>query len=194
MAETLTVDRDRTAIVIMDYQNEILSSLPQEKLGPLLQRVQQLLNRAREAGLPVIYVVVGFREGYPEVSQRNKTFGGISQSGRLREGTPGAEIHPEVAPRPGEVVVTKRRVGAFSTTELATVLRARGIDTLVLMGVVTSGCVLTTVRWAADEDYRLVVLSDGCADRDDEVHRLLMEKLFPRQATVATVQELLNAL
>ncbi len=194
MPETLTIDKDRTAVVIMDYQNEIVNLVPQEQQGPLLQRAQQVLNRAREVGLPVIYVVVRFRDGYPEVSQRNKTFGGISQAGRLREGTPGAEIHPEVAPRPGEVVVTKCRVGAFSTTELATVLRARGIDTLVLMGIVTSGCVLTTVRWAADEDYALVVLSDGCADRDEEVHRLLMEKIFPRQATVATVQELLNAL
>ena len=194
MAETFTTDKDRTAVVIMDYQNDIVSTIPQEKLGPLLQRAQKVLNRAREAGIPVIYVVVRFRDGYPEVSPLNKTFGGMSQSGLVREGTPGAEIHPEVAPRVGEVVVTKRRVGAFSTTELATVLRAKGIDTLVLLGIVTSGCVLTTVRWGADEDYSLIVLSDGCTDWDEEVHSLLMEKVFPRQATVVTAQELLNAL
>ncbi|MDP6782522.1 MAG: cysteine hydrolase [Dehalococcoidia bacterium] len=194
MAETLTLDKARTAVVIMDYQNDIVGMVPPEQQGPLLQSARQVLDRSRQAGVPVFYVVVRFRDGYPEVSPRNKTFSGISQSGRMREGTPGAEIHSEVAPQPGEVVVTKRRVGAFSTTDLSTLLRARDIDTVVLMGIVTSGCVLSTVRWAADADYGVVVLSDGCGDRDDEVHRLLMEKVFPRQATVVTAQEFIDAL
>ncbi len=194
MAETLTIDKARTAVVIMDYQNDIVGMVPPEQQGPLLQRARQVLDRSRQAGVPVFYVVVRFRDGYPEVSPRNKTFSGISQSGRMREGTPGAEIQADVAPQPGEVVVTKRRVGAFSTTDLAPLLRARDIDTVVLMGIVTSGCVLSTVRWAADADYSVVVLSDGCGDRDDEVHRLLMEKIFPRQATVVTTQEFINAL
>ncbi|MEK7847467.1 MAG: cysteine hydrolase [Chloroflexota bacterium] len=194
MPETLTIDKARTAIIIMDYQNDIVGSVPAEQQGPLLQRARLLLDRARQAGLAVIYVVVRFREGYPEVSPRNKVFGSISQAGRLREGTPGAEIHPEVAPRAGEAVVTKRRVGAFSTTDLAAVLRTRDIHTLVLLGIATSGCVLSTVRWAADEDYKLVVISDACADRDEEVHRVLMQKVFPRQATVVTVQEFLSSL
>ena len=62
------------------------------------------------------------------------------------------------------------------------------------MGIATSGCVLSTVRWAADIDYGLIVLSDCCADRDDDVHRVLMEKVFPRQANVVGSQEFLRAL
>ncbi len=131
---------------------------------------------------------------YPEVSPSDVARKGIRESGRLKEGTLGAEIHAAVAPRPGEVVVTKRRTGPFSTTDLVAVLNARGITTLILMGVSTSGCVLTAVRWAADIDYRLIVLADCCADRDEEVHRLLTEKVFPRQATVITSEDLLRAM
>ena len=90
--------------------------------------------------------------------------------------------------------MTKRRVGAFSTTELATLLRAKGVENLVLLGIVTSGVVLSTVRWAADMDYSLVVVADACADRNEDVHRMLVEKVFPGQATVITTQTLLAAL
>lgn len=194
MAGKLTIDKRKTAVLIMDYQNEIVQMLPQEQQEVLLQRAKQVLDGARRAALPVIYVVVRFRDGYPEVSPRNKGFSSIKESARLREGTSGADIHPQVASRQGEVIVTKRRVGAFSTTDLATVLKAKEIDTLVLFGIATSGVVLSTLRWAADMDYELIVLSDCCGDRDEEVHRVLMQKVFSRQATVVTADEFLTSL
>jgi nicotinamidase-related amidase len=83
--------------------------------------------------------------------------------------------------------VVKRRVSAFSGSDLDVVLRANAISTLVLAGIATSGVVLSTLREAADRDFGLVVLSDACADRDPEVHRVLLEKVFPRQADVLTV-------
>lgn len=84
----------------------------------------------------------------------------------------------------------KTRVGAFSTTDLAEQLRKRGIDTLILAGISTSGVVLSTVRDAADRDFRLVVLSDACADPQPDVHALLMHKVFPSQADVITTGQL----
>ena len=98
-------------------------------------------------------------------------------------------MHPAVAPAPGDVVVSKRRVSAFAGSDLDVVLRAGGIDNLVLAGIATSGVVLSTLRQAADLDYRLTVLADACGDRDEEVHRVLTEKVFPRQATVTTADE-----
>ena len=74
------------------------------------------------------------------------------------------------------------------------ILRASGIDTLVLTGLATSGVVLSTVRHAADADYRLVVVEDCCGDRDPEVHRVLTEKVFPRQATVTTAEGVVGAI
>ena len=105
-------------------------------------------------------------------------------------GAPETAVHQAVAPEPGDIVVRKVRVGAFSTTDLDAQLRGAGVDTLVLAGVSTSGVVLSTVRDAADHDYRLYVLEDGCADRDPEVHGLLMRKVFPRQAWVIQVADL----
>ena len=189
-----TIDPARTAVLVMDYENDIVGTLPEDVRGPLIERASTVLKEARQAKLQIIYVVVRFRYGYPEVNPQNKLFGSLKQSGRLLEGTPGAEIDPRVAPQPGDIVVTKRRVGAFSTTDLETILRARNISKLVLFGISTSGVVLSTVRWAADMDYSLAVVSDVCADRDPEVNRVLMDKVFPWQATVVTSREFLKAI
>ncbi|MGE3538207.1 MAG: cysteine hydrolase family protein [Candidatus Tectimicrobiota bacterium] len=193
MAEALPFDRAQSAVLIMDYQNDIVSGV-EASYPHLLERAAAVLSAARRAGVPVFYVVVRFRPGYPEVSARNKLFSGIKAAGRLAEGTPGAEIHPKVAPQPGEIIVTKRRVGAFSTTDMESVLRAHNITTLVLLGIATSGVVLSTVRWAADADYNIIVLEDGCADMDAEVHRVLTHKVFPRQTTVVSTQDFLQTL
>jgi nicotinamidase-related amidase len=190
----LSIDRGRTAVLIMDYENQILGMLPEKTQAAVLDNASAILRQARQAHLPIIYVVVRFRDGYPEVSRQNKRFAGLKESGRLREGTPGAEIHARVAPQPVDIVVTKRRVGAFSTTDLESILRANNISTLALFGISTSGVVLSTVRWAADMDYQLVVVSDACADMDDEVHRVLTDKVFPGQATVVSTHEFVKAL
>jgi nicotinamidase-related amidase len=105
----------------------------------------------------------------------------------MDESTDATAIHPAVAPQPGDVVVTKRRVSAFAGSDLDVVLRAGGIDALALCGIATSGVVLSTLRQAADMDFELTVLRDACADRDPEVHSVLLDKVFPRQAEVVDV-------
>jgi len=184
----------KTAVLIMDYENDILAMIPDNERTSLVERANMVLKEARRAKHGIIYVVVRFRKGYPEVNPQNKLFSSLKDSGRLLEGTVGAEIDPRVAPKPGDIVVTKSRVGAFSTTDLETILRSNNISRLVLFGISTSGVVLSTVRWAADMDYSLVVVSDLCADRDPEVNRVLIEKVFPRQATVVTSKEFLKSI
>lgn len=191
---SFTINPDKTAVLIMDYENEIVGMLPEDVRGPLIERASTILKEARLAKIQIIYVVVQFRDGYPEVNLQNKLFSSLKQSGRLIEGTTGTEIDSRVKPQPGDIVVTKRRVGAFSTTDLETILRSKNINKLVLFGISTSGVVLSTVRWAADMDYSLAVVSDACADRDPEVNRVLMNKVFPWQATVVTSQEFLKAI
>ncbi|KUN01158.1 isochorismatase [Streptomyces yokosukanensis] len=176
-----------SALLVMDVQRSIVDRFDDD--GGLLPRLAEAVGAARSVGLPVIHVVVGFRPGHPEVSPRNQVFNTLAGSGRFTGGDPGAEIHPDVAPRPDEVVVTKRRVSAFAGSDLDMVLRAGGIDHLVLSGIATSGVVLSTLRQAADLDYRLTVLADGCLDSDPEVHDVLTGKVFPRQAAVLSVAE-----
>jgi nicotinamidase-related amidase len=180
-----------TALLLMDVQPEIVDRIGGS--AALTGRLAEAAAAARTAGVRVIYVKVGFREGHPEVSRRNPTFSRLSELGGFVEGV-SSTIHEAVAPEPGDVVVTKRRVSAFAGSDLDVVLRAGMIQELVLTGIATSGVVLSTLRQAADLDFSLTVLSDGCADADDEVHRVLTEKVFPRQAEVLTVRQWIDGL
>lgn len=193
MSSPAPVGRLHTALLVMDYQVGIVAGLPGTP-AVLLERTSRVLAAARDAGLTVIYVRVGFRPGHPEIGAGNLMFTAAKQAGRFTTEDPATEIHPAVMPRPDEIVVTKRRVSAFAGSDLELILRARGIDTLVLAGIATSGVVLSTVRQAADADYGLFVLADCCADRDDEVHRMLIEKVFPRQAGVLTAEAFVTLL
>ncbi|HEX3647664.1 MAG TPA: isochorismatase family cysteine hydrolase [Pseudonocardiaceae bacterium] len=175
------------ALLVMDVQRSIVDRFGSD--AGYLPRLRDAIGTARSAGLDVIYVVVGFRAGYPEVSRRNRAFGAVADRGGFAPGDPQAEIHPDVAPQEGDIVVTKRRVSAFAGSDLDLVLRARDIDSLTLTGIATSGVVLSTLRQAADLDFRLTVLADGCLDADPEVHRVLTEKVFPRQAEIVTVAD-----
>jgi nicotinamidase-related amidase len=188
-----TLDPRRTALLVMDFQRTIVERIASDP-AVLLDRTARLLAAARTAGLRVIFVGVGFRDGYPEVSARNQSFATIRTTGAFLSSAAGSEIHPAVAPAEGEVVVTKHRVSAFAGTDLDMILRANDVDTLVLAGIATSGVVLSTTRHAADADYRLVIVRDCCADADEEVHRVLTEKIFPRQATVMTAEALMKSL
>lgn len=193
MTDNLSLDPRTSALLVMDFQAGIVNSFAADKES-LLARTSDLIARARAAGMRVIYVVVGFRPGYPEASPRNRAFSAVRESGRFVGGAADTEVHAVVAPKSDDVVVTKHRTSAFSGTDLDMILRANGIDSLVLAGIATSGVVLSTVRHAADADYRLVVVSDCCADRDPEVHRVLVEKVFVRQATVTTAEGVISSL
>jgi nicotinamidase-related amidase len=106
----------------------------------------------------------------------------------------GAAIHSVAAAREGEPIVVKHRISPFVGTDLETLLRANGIDTLVLAGVRTSGVVLSTVRHAGDLDYQLIVVRDCCADPDAEVHAMLLDTVIAKQAAVVSMAELAGAL
>lgn len=172
-----------TALLVMDMQVGIVNRFAHT--DDLLMPTNTVITATRAKSIPVIYVVVSFRPGYPEISPRNKSFSAT----KLQQSSSSApiftlEIHPDIAPQPTDIVVTKRRVSAFSGSDLEVVLRAQDISHLVLCGIATSGVVLSTLREAADKDYQLTVLADCCADGDEEVHRVLLSKVFPRQAEV----------
>lgn len=193
MSEPLRLDPQRTAVLCMDFQVGIVQNFAGADSDGLLERTVALLDAARAAKARVGYVKVGFRPGYPEVSSNNLAFSTIRSSGRFEGDAPGSAIHPRLVPHDGDFIVTKHRYGAFPGTDLDLILRANGVDTLVLAGISTSGVVLSTVRHAADADYRLAVVADCCADPDEEVHRVLAEKVFPKQAKVATSAEVIAA-
>ncbi len=178
----------KSALLVMDVQTSIVSRLTDSK--DLIGALQGAIGTARAAGLPVIYVVVGFRKGFPEISMVNKSFSTIRENGaQMKAFEEPIAIYPAVTPQAGDVIVTKRRVSAFAGSDLDVVLRGLDVRHLVLTGIATSGVVLSTLREASDKDFRLTVLSDCCADMDDEVHTVLLSKVFPRQADVMSSEE-----
>ncbi|AZA90181.1 Isochorismatase family protein yecD [Chryseobacterium nakagawai] len=181
------MEKVKKALLVMDMQSSILSSLPDTAL--LISNMAQAIKNARENQIPVIYIVVGFRQGMPEVSKNNKVFSAIKQQMANVNMQEWMTIHPDLSPQEQDIVITKKRFSAFAGSDLEVVLRSHDIEHLVLAGISTSGVVLSTLREAADKDYKLTVIEDCCADGDLEVHQVLMNKVFPRQAEVVSLQQ-----
>jgi nicotinamidase-related amidase len=195
MPELSPIDPESAALLVMDYQVDILTRfMTTAQSADAIACVPHLIATARHVGMMVIHVVVAFRSGHPEVSPRNPLFSALKANGMLVAGSEGAAIHPAAAAREGEPIVVKHRISPFVGADLETLLRANGIGTLVLAGVHTSGVVLSTVRHAGDLDYRLVVVRDCCADPDAELHTMLLDAVIARQAAVVTTAEFADSL
>jgi len=190
----LSLDRQHTALLIADFYAAIMSTLPHAADRQVVERTQRLQRAGRDVNLFVCYCATVFRPGYVEISERNNVFRARKHSGQPPISDPLQLIHPAVLPSAGEVVIGKHRVNALYGTALDLILRANSIDTLIILGYATSGVVLSTVRYAADLDYRLVVVEDCCADQDPEVHDFLTQRIFPRQAEVVTAADVIQAL
>ena len=194
MAE-LELNHKKTALLVMDVQNDQFGML--DKAGQaagFLDNVKRVLDSARAAGILVVHIVARFRPGHPEASPRNRFNVYNKAQGRLVEGSQGAEIRPEVAPLSDEIVVTKRRINAFFGTDLDGVLRANGIESIVLTGIATRGVILSSTRHAGDADYDIVILRDCVGDPDPDLHAVLMDKVLPMQAAIANAADFVDAL
>ena len=194
MAERLSFDPTRTAVLSMDIQTGVVSAYVKD--DAFIPRVARVLNLARRAGMRVVHVKVGFRPNVPEASPRNLFLSAVKASPahqQFFQGDSGA-THAGVAPEPNDLIVTKSRVSAFAGTDLDLLLHANDIDTLVLLGIATCGVVLSTSVDAFDADYRVVIVKDCCADSDTELHTCLIDRYFPRMASVITAEEFQAAL
>ena len=180
------MDAAKTACLSLDVQNGILSLVAGSEA--CVASAARVVEQARKSGIRLIHVGIGFQAGYPEVPSTGGRWQMLKEKGLFQIGTESAQIHSAIY-RPGDHVMYKKRVSGFCGTDLSVVLRAQKIENLVLFGIATSGIVLSTVREAADMDFNLTVISDACFDRDDEVHRVLTQKVFANQAKVMTAEE-----
>ena len=179
----MKLDPAKTALLTLDFQKGIFGFVPGAEA--IIPNASKAVEFARKKQFLIIHVGLGFSEGHPEIPDTESRFTKIKQNNLFVKGTSSSEFHSAIA-RPEELVVYKQRVGAFSENQLHLILRSRGIENLVLFGIATSGITLSTLRRAADLDFRCIVLKDACFDADQEVHRVLTEKIFPAQATVST--------
>lgn len=182
----------KIALLIMDVQAGNVPRVPIP--STYLPLMASTIAAARASSIKVIYVTISFRPGHPEVNPSNPVFSAAAQSNAFVAGSPETEVHPSIAPIEGDIIVVKKRVSAFAGSDLEVVLRGLGVQTLVLAGMSTSGAVLSTVCEAVDKDFKLVVLRDLCVDRDEEVHRVLMDSVFKKLGKVVGGEEWVGTL
>ncbi|KIW03910.1 uncharacterized protein PV09_04753 [Verruconis gallopava] len=196
------IDAKKTSLLLLDLQNGFLSRLPADASAAVVASTASTTSTARQHGITVTYVHAALTaDEIAAIPDHNATFAAIKASSEISAAmAPDAaatQIHAALAPAPGERLHRKIRYGTFMTGPSTAILddfRARGIDTVILGGIVTSGAVLSAVRQLADLDFRLFVLEDCCADYDQDVHNVLVQKVLPKQATVIKSADLAGLL
>jgi len=175
----------KPALVVIDLQKGILSLETVHPVAEVLGRAVTLANAFRARGLPVVLVnVVGGAPGRTE----------SGWGGGAARPADWAKLADELDAQPTDLRVTKRRWGAFHGTSLDVQLRDLGVTQIVLAGVATSAGVESTARAAHEHGYNVVLATDAMTDRDPELHRNSVERVFPRLGQTATTAEIVAKL
>jgi nicotinamidase-related amidase len=180
MAETLQLDPAKTAVVLIEYQNEFTTeggvlhgavAPVMDKTG-MLDKTVALVEAARAAGVTIMHAPITFAPGYGELSRH--PYGilkGVVDGNAFVKGTWGAAIVDALTPAAGDIVIEgKRGLDTFASTNLDFILRSKGIETVILGGFLTNCCVESTMRSAYENGYRVVTLTDCTAATSPEEH------------------------
>ncbi|MFF7881505.1 cysteine hydrolase family protein [Streptomyces sp. NPDC007896] len=154
----------------------------------------RLLDGFRTAKAKVVYTLVTYQPGFPGVRPNSPLFRTLIDSGCLLEGTPAVEVIDDIAPRSEEPVVRGQATSGFDRTELDTILRLAGVDTLVLVGIATDVAVESTARGACDLGYRTTVVSDACTADSDAAHARSLDVIQKWFGETPTADQVLSAL
>lgn len=164
-----------------------------DKMG-IVSRTKSVLKESRASGVPIFYLRICFRTGYPDLIPNNALLGLVPEKRALLDGEPGAEIIEELTPEEDDVVVDHRRMSGFYGSDLKTVLDKHGVDTLVMTGVATNVSVEATARAGIDLGYNVVVLSDCCTADSQETHDASLGTLGLLASEVTSSEEFLKTL
>ena len=186
----------KSLFLVMDMMNDLVAEDGfnaktygvQVKERGVLENTARAIANARAAGVKVAYVRVGFSSDYRECPPASPIFSGARANGIFQLGTPGTEVHPALAPQQGDFDIVKHRVSPFYGTALEPILRAQGIERVILCGVSTNGVVHSGAREAHDRDYEVVILEDCCAGvtADEHMHAVAC---LGRYATITTTDQ-----
>lgn len=168
-----------TIFLVMDMMNDLVAEDGfsaqtygvQVKERGVLERTAGAIAAARQAGAKIGFVRVGFSSDYREAPANSPIFSGARKNGIFQLGTRGTEVHPALAPQASDFDIVKHRVSPFYGTSLEPILRAGGIERIVMCGVSTNGVVHSGAREAHDRDYEVVILDDCCAGVTADEHR-----------------------
>jgi ureidoacrylate peracid hydrolase len=187
------------ALIVVDVQNDFVS--PQGSAGKrgddvgaamaMIPNLTRLIDEGRKVGLTIVYIRTTHSEWTDTASWIYRT----SQKSGLntcRERTWGAEFYDGIAPLPSERVVIKHRYSAFINTDLNTVLKARGIESILVCGVATNVCVETTARDGYMYDYYVTMIDDCSAAYDAKLHMGTLENIRRHFGLVASSDQVIE--
>ncbi len=198
---TMGTDIAKSALIIVDMQNDflhpdgVLGQPAKESNAVTISNVRRLVEAFREASRPVVYVAIILKPDFSDAISslgRNASVKGFKPF--VVEGTWGAQVVDELAPRKGEHVVIKKGFNGFSNTQLDTVLRNLGVNTCVVTGIFTSICVSGTIRGGVERNYRMIIVNDATADMQRERHEAELRVLAGGYADGKTSDEVLEML
>ncbi|OGO37941.1 MAG: hypothetical protein A2147_04465 [Chloroflexi bacterium RBG_16_57_8] len=194
--EPVTLDTERTAVIVVDMQNafckkggmmDLGGALDEVKANCVIDNNKRVIEACRRAGIKIVYLRMAYRAdlsnfGGPDSPNYWKQKGVASERGRERKfltiGTWDWQIADELAPQPEDIVVDKNRFSGFSNTELDVILRTLKAKHLIFLGIATNVCVESTLREAFFHEYFPVLVSDACGNIGPE---------FIQEATVWNV-------
>ncbi|WP_220348842.1 cysteine hydrolase [Alkalilimnicola ehrlichii] len=201
---TMTIDPKKTAVVLIEYQNDFTSEGGvlheavkdvMEQTG-MLAKTREVVSRARHAGITVMHAPISFAPGYNEITDH--PYGilkGVVDGNAFVKGQWGSEIVDQLKPEEGDIVVEgKRGLDTFASTNLDFMLRSKGIQTVVLGGFLTNCCVESTMRSAYENGYEVITLTDCAAATSIEQHDNAIQYDFPMFSKPTTAQDFLAAL
>lgn len=198
------IDPAASALLVLHYQNGLVredgvfafsGTAAQVKKHLCLERTAGLLESARRASIPVIYVNIEFRPGFPELKKPTyPLIESIQEREAFIRGTWDAQVPEELKPGPEDIIVINFNSSAFSHTDLDCILRARGVRQLVLAGIATNWVVESTARYGAELGYDITVVEDCCQGFSDQLHDFAIQNTLPYYATVVKSGDLIEAL
>lgn len=188
----------RSMLLVCDMINDLVHEEGpngSKGYGPILKRRNTLTHaevaiaKARAARVPIGYVRIGFSADYRECPARSRIFQGAKKAGMFKLGQWGTEVHPRLAPHLDDFDIVKHRVSPFYATALEAILGALAVRRLVVLGVSTSGAVLSAVKDAHDRDYDVTVVEDACCALTEEQHLAVVDQM-QRLADIVTADTL----
>jgi nicotinamidase-related amidase len=197
----MELDPRRTAVIAVHLQKDVVNAdgafggffAAQAVERDVVAVNQRLLDAARGAGATVVYTRVAWEPGLADLVANSPILGIVAQTGCLLEGSDKAQILSELSPQDTDLVLTHKRVGGFSASHLDTLLRGRGVDTVLFTGVATNFSVEGTARQASDLGYRTIIVADACSAADPATHDASIASLG-LLAEITTSAEVIDAL
>ena len=199
----MNLDPGRTALIIQDLQNDVISeggafadsgAPAHAQSQNVVENVKNLAQAARDAGVPVIHVHYIVEKGAPGLKLNAPLFQGVKDTNALVRGTWGAAPADGLEPQDGDFVVEKMRMNAWEGTKLESLLKGFGRDTIIVTGAWTNMSVEHTSRTGADKGYFMVVPEDGCSTMNADWHNASINFALQNVSTVTNCGEVKEAL